>query len=197
MPHDLPTRSQTIICVHHAEHSYCLSAIHFHFSSPPLRPAILSRDAKKCPATTGPAERPSARRHLPSRRLIRPTMLSDSKLALNLQPPQDHKARVRAASVTMLRQSRRLLWRSRGLVYSALISIFFCSLLLSATSGGTYHIIPWTADYSSGPDYSGGLLKTPKGKKPKSKDYDDNLARFLFSKEWNETAVYVLPTRPI
>lgn len=100
----------------------------------------------------------------------------------------NRQSRVRAASVTMLRQSRRLLWRSRGLVYSALASVFICSLLLSATSSTGYHVIPWTVDV--GDDPSGGLLKTKWGK-PKSKDYDDNLARWLFSKESNETALYV------
>lgn len=118
-------------------------------------------------------------------------MLEKTKIALTLDPPLDHKSRVRAASVTMLRQSRRLLWRSRGLVYSALVSAFVCSLLLSATSSTGYHVIPWTVDMSGaswGVDSSGGLLKS-KGGKPKSKDYDDNLARWLFSKESNETAL--------
>ncbi|KAF3760584.1 hypothetical protein M406DRAFT_353439 [Cryphonectria parasitica EP155] len=91
----------------------------------------------------------------------------------------------------MLRQSRRLLWRSRGLIYSALASIFVCSLLLSASSDGGYRVIPWTVDASGtavGADASGGLLRKPKGnRKPTSKDYDDNRARWLFSKEWNET----------
>lgn len=119
-------------------------------------------------------------------------MLEDNKTAPTFEPPGDHKARVRAVSVTMLRQSRRLLWRSRGLVYAALSSVFVCSLLLSASSGDGYHVIPWTADTSENfIDASGGLLKITKGKRPKSKDYDDNLARYLFSKEWNETELYV------
>lgn len=125
-------------------------------------------------------------------------MLEDSKAVPIFHPP-DRKARVRAASITMLRQSRRLLWRSRGLVYAALTSVFVCSLLLSASSSGGYHVIPWTVDMSGtglGADSSGGLLKTPKGKKPKSKDYDDNLARWLFSKEWNETGLYVATSQP-
>lgn len=122
-------------------------------------------------------------------------MREDKKTALPIfpDPPQDSKARVRAASVTMLRQSRRLLWRSRSLIYSALASIFVCSLLLSASSGGGYRIIPWTVDMSGtslGADSSGGLLRPTKGKgRPKSKDYNDNLARWQFSKEWNETGL--------
>lgn len=122
-------------------------------------------------------------------------MLEDSKPtpSIFLDPPRDSKARVRAASVTMLRQSRRLLWRSRSLIYSALASIFVCSLLLSASSGGGYHVIPWTVDMSGtslGADSSGGLLRPTKGNgRPKSKDYDDNLARWQFSKEWNETGL--------
>lgn len=117
-------------------------------------------------------------------------MLEKPKTAITLDPPLDHKSRVRAASVTMLRQSRRLLWRSRGLVYSALVSLFVCSLLLSATSPDGYHIIPWSVGMGGnyGPDSSGGLLKY-KGGKPKSSDYDDNAARWLFSKESNETAL--------
>lgn len=119
-------------------------------------------------------------------------MLEKTKAALTtLDPPLDRKSRVRAASVTMLRQSRRLLWRSRGLVYSAFLSLFVCSLLLSATSSGGYHVIPWAVDVtgtSLGADPSGGLLKS-KGGKPQSKDYDDNLARWLFSKESNESAL--------
>lgn len=120
-------------------------------------------------------------------------MLGDPKPASIFDSPRDQKARVRAVSVTMLRQSRRLLWRSRGLVYAALSSVLVCSLLLSASSGGGYNVIPWTGDdgYVVGADSSGGLLKITKGKKPKSKDYNDNLARLLFSKEWNETELYV------
>lgn len=93
----------------------------------------------------------------------------------------------------MLRQSRRLLWRSRSLIYSALASIFVCWLLLSASSGRGYSVIPWTVDVSGtslGADSSGGLLRSAKGKgRPKSKDYNDSLARWLFSKEWNETGL--------
>lgn len=119
-------------------------------------------------------------------------MLEDLKTAPIFEPVGDHNARVRAVSITMLRQSRRLLWRSRGLVYAALSSVFVCSLLLSASSGGGYHVIPWTSDTSETfVDASGGLLKITKGKRPISKDYNDNLARYLFSKEWNETGLYV------
>lgn len=112
-------------------------------------------------------------------------MLEKTKTVFTLDPPLDHNSRVRAASVTMLRQSRRLLWRSRGLVYSILAGLFVCSLLLSATSPNGYHVLPWTSD-SWYTDSSGGLLKY-KGGRPQSKDYDDNLARWLFSKESNET----------
>lgn len=121
-------------------------------------------------------------------------MLEDSKAALILDTPRDQQARVRAVSITMLRQSRRLLWRSRGLVYAALSSVLVCSLLLNASGGdGGYHVIPWAVDMSAvGADSSGGLLKITKGKKPKSRDYNDNLARLLFSKEWNETELYVV-----
>lgn len=124
-------------------------------------------------------------------------MLEDSKAVPIFDPPEDKRSRVRAVSITMLRQSRRLLWRSRGLVYAALSSVFVCSVLLSASGGGGgYHVIPWTVDLGGtavGADSSGGLLKITKGKKPKSKDYNDNLARLLFSKEWNETELYVAP----
>lgn len=107
-----------------------------------------------------------------------------------LKLPPDSKFRVRAASVTMLRQSRRLLWRSRSLIYSAVVSLFVCSLLLSASSGRGYRVIPWTVDMSGttlGADSSGGLLKHTGNGRPTSKDYDDYLARWQFSKEWNET----------
>lgn len=117
-------------------------------------------------------------------------MLEDEKPPIILDPLSDRRARVRAASVTMLRQSRRLLWRSRGLVYSALASLFVCYLLLSASSDRGYHVIPWTVDMSGADpraDPSGGLLRIPKGRKPTSKDYDDDRARLLFSQEWNET----------
>lgn len=118
-------------------------------------------------------------------------LLEDKKPPIALHPPGDPQTRVRAVSITMLRQSRRLLWRSRGLVYSALASLFVFSLLLSANSDGGHRVIPWTVDVSGtamGVDASGGLLRKPKGnRKPTSKDYDDNRARWLFSKEWNET----------
>lgn len=107
-------------------------------------------------------------------------------------PAKDDRYRVRAASVTMLRQSRRLLWRSRSLIYPALAGILVCSLLLSASSGRGYHAIPWTVDMSGTPlgaDSSGGLMRTKGNAKPTSKDYNDNLARWLFSKEWNETGL--------
>lgn len=89
----------------------------------------------------------------------------------------------------MLRQSRRLLWRSRGLVYTALASVFVCSLLLSASSGG-YGVVPWTVDMSGTAMGYGSGHKSSKGK-PTSEDYDDKANQWLFSKEYNETGSYV------
>lgn len=111
-------------------------------------------------------------------------MLDEKRPAFQFDPP-DAKARLRASSVTMLRQSRRLLWRSRGLVYTALASVFVCSLLLSA-SGGGYGVVPWTVDMSGTAMGYGSGRKSSKGK-PTSEDYDDKANQWLFSKEYNET----------
>lgn len=112
-------------------------------------------------------------------------------LPIFLGRPKDSTNRVRAASVTMLRQSRRLLWRSRSFIYSALASFFVCWLLLSASSRGGYNAIPWVDDELSwGADSSGELLRPPKGEgRPTSDDYNDSLARWLFSQEYNETGL--------
>lgn len=115
-------------------------------------------------------------------------------VSIFLDPPiADSKSRVRAASVTMLRQSRRLLWRSRNLIISglAIVFVFWLWINTSGGGGGGYNVIPWSVDFtgsSLGADSSDGLLRPHKGK-PKSKDYNDVLARWLFSKEWNETGL--------
>lgn len=118
-------------------------------------------------------------------------MLEEKTATAPFDPPPSREARFRAGSVTMLRQSRRLLWRSRGLVYSALASVTVCWLLLSASSGN-YSVVPWTVDMSgTAMGYgSGGFMKGGKGK-AKSKDYDDKANQWLFSKEYNETGLYV------
>lgn len=116
-------------------------------------------------------------------------MLGEKTEASPIDPPPSREARFRAGSATMLRQSRRLLWRSRGLVYSALASVAVCWLLLSASSG-TYSVVPWTVDMSgTAMGYGGGgFIKGGKGK-AKSKDYDDKANQWLFSKEYNETGL--------
>lgn len=106
-------------------------------------------------------------------------------------PINNSKSRVRAASVTMLRQSRRLLWRSRNLIISGLAILSICWLWLGVSSDSGHNVIPWSVDLtgtSLGADSSGGLLRPTKGK-PKSKDYNDVLARWQFFKEWNETGL--------
>ncbi|ROW08193.1 hypothetical protein VPNG_06955 [Cytospora leucostoma] len=115
-------------------------------------------------------------------------MLGEKTAPLLFDPPPSSEHRFRAGSVTMLRQSRRLLWRSRGLVYSALASVTVCWLLLSASSG-TYSVVPWTVDMS-GTAMGYGIMSGPKGKgQAKSKDYDDKVNQWLFSKEYNETGM--------
>lgn len=116
----------------------------------------------------------------------------DEETAPILEPPSSPEARFRAGSATMLRQSRRLLWRSRGLVYTALASFTACWLLLSASSGN-YSVVPWTVDMSgTAMGYGGGGFRTGSRGKAKSKDYDDKVNQWLFSKEYNETGLYVV-----
>lgn len=120
-------------------------------------------------------------------------MLEEKAAAILFDPPS-REARFRAGSVTMLRQSRRLLWRSRGLVYSALASVTVCWVLLSASSG-SYSVVPWTVDMSG--TAMGYGMSGSKGKgKAKSKDYDDITNQWLFSKEYNETGMYVCGRAP-